>query len=111
RIWERSKKKLTSLPFGLNCSWTPASGKPTKPNLYQESPANWSRFRLHPSGLRDEPPRACPEGRPPRRLRTPHSALRTKVRFLAPMAFWFAAAIPVVILFYLPKRKRVVRLG
>ena len=30
--------------------------------------------------------------------------------FLAPMAFWFAAAIPVVILFYLLKRKRVVRL-
>ena len=32
------------------------------------------------------------------------------MRFLAPMAFWFAAAIPVVILFYLLKRKRVVRL-
>ena len=30
--------------------------------------------------------------------------------FLAPIAFWFAAAIPVVILFYLLKRKRVVRL-
>jgi hypothetical protein len=30
--------------------------------------------------------------------------------FLAPMAFAFAAAIPVVILFYLLKRKRVVRL-
>ena len=32
------------------------------------------------------------------------------MRFLAPVAFWFAAAIPVVILFYLLKRKRVVRL-
>src|SRR5436190_3521346 len=32
------------------------------------------------------------------------------MRFLAPMAFWFAAAIPVVVLFYLLKRKRVVRL-
>jgi len=32
------------------------------------------------------------------------------VNFLAPAAFWFAAAIPVVILFYLLKRKRVVRL-
>src|SRR5438874_7307140 len=32
------------------------------------------------------------------------------MKFLAPMAFWFAAAIPVVILFYLLKRKRVVRL-
>src|SRR5512137_650067 len=30
--------------------------------------------------------------------------------FLAPVAFAFAAAIPVVILFYLLKRKRVVRL-
>lgn len=32
------------------------------------------------------------------------------MNFLAPMAFWLAAAIPVVILFYLLKRKRVVRL-
>src|SRR5437762_7260609 len=32
------------------------------------------------------------------------------MKFLAPMALWFAAAIPVVILFYLLKRKRVVRL-
>src|SRR5438034_5663468 len=32
------------------------------------------------------------------------------MRFLAPIAFWFAAAIPVVILFYLLKRKRQVRL-
>src|SRR5512134_2903152 len=32
------------------------------------------------------------------------------MNFLAPAAFWFAAAIPVVILFYLLKRKRVVRL-
>ncbi|PYJ81950.1 MAG: hypothetical protein DME22_20010, partial [Verrucomicrobia bacterium] len=32
------------------------------------------------------------------------------MRFLAPAALWFAAAIPVVILFYLLKRKRVVRL-
>jgi Ca-activated chloride channel family protein len=32
------------------------------------------------------------------------------MNFLAPMAFWFAAAIPVVIVFYLLKRKRVVRL-
>src|SRR5436190_16978250 len=32
------------------------------------------------------------------------------MRFLAPMAFWCAAAIPVVILFYLLKRKRVARL-
>lgn len=30
--------------------------------------------------------------------------------FLAPMAFFFAAALPVVVLFYLLKRKRVVRL-
>ncbi len=32
------------------------------------------------------------------------------MRLLAPAALWFAAAIPVVILFYLLKRKRVVRL-
>src|SRR5438034_217036 len=32
------------------------------------------------------------------------------MKFLTPAAFWFAAAIPVVILFYLLKRKRVVRL-
>src|SRR5437899_8117553 len=32
------------------------------------------------------------------------------MKFLAPMALWFAAAIPVVILFYLLKRKRLVRL-
>src|SRR5512145_2813205 len=32
------------------------------------------------------------------------------MNFLAPAAFAFAAAIPVVILFYLLKRKRVVRL-
>ncbi len=32
------------------------------------------------------------------------------MRFLAPAALWFAAALPVVILFYLLKRKRVVRL-
>jgi VWA domain-containing protein/aerotolerance regulator-like protein len=32
------------------------------------------------------------------------------MNFLAPVAFFFAAAIPVVILFYLLKRKRVVRL-
>src|SRR5512147_2239481 len=32
------------------------------------------------------------------------------MHFLAPLAFSFAAAIPVVILFYLLKRKRVVRL-
>lgn len=30
--------------------------------------------------------------------------------FFAPMAFWFAAAIPIVVLFYLLKRKRVVQL-
>lgn len=30
--------------------------------------------------------------------------------FLAPAAFWFAATIPVVVLFYLLKRKRVVKL-
>src|SRR5438093_902646 len=32
------------------------------------------------------------------------------MKFLTPAALWFAAAIPVVILFYLLKRKRVVRL-
>lgn len=32
------------------------------------------------------------------------------MKFLAPMAFWFAASIPIVILFYLLKRKRVARL-
>jgi Ca-activated chloride channel homolog len=32
------------------------------------------------------------------------------MNFLSPIAFWFAAAIPVVILFYLLKRKRVVHL-
>jgi len=32
------------------------------------------------------------------------------MNFFAPAAFWFAAAIPVVVLFYLLKRKRVVRL-
>jgi Ca-activated chloride channel homolog len=32
------------------------------------------------------------------------------VSFLAPIAFWFALAIPVVVLFYLLKRKRIMRL-
>ncbi|MGI8965331.1 MAG: VWA domain-containing protein, partial [Limisphaerales bacterium] len=32
------------------------------------------------------------------------------MNFLSPTAFWFAATIPVVILFYLLKRKRVVKL-
>jgi hypothetical protein len=32
------------------------------------------------------------------------------MNFLAPIAFWFAATLPVVVLFYLLKRKRVVRL-
>src|SRR5437867_10076590 len=32
------------------------------------------------------------------------------MKFLTPAALWFAAAIPVVILFYLLKRKRVVKL-
>src|SRR4051812_25366882 len=30
--------------------------------------------------------------------------------FLSPAAFWFAATIPVVVVFYLLKRKRVVKL-
>src|SRR5690348_11679835 len=30
--------------------------------------------------------------------------------FLAPIAFWFAATIPIVVVFYLLKRKRVVKL-
>jgi Ca-activated chloride channel family protein len=33
-----------------------------------------------------------------------------RVSFLSPAAFWFAATLPVVVLFYLLKRKRVVRL-
>ena len=32
------------------------------------------------------------------------------MKFLSPLAFWFAATIPVVVLFYLLKRKRVVKL-
>src|SRR5207247_8864427 len=42
----------------------------------------------------------------------PHPAFRTphSMNFLAPAAFAFAAAIPVVVLFYLLKRKRVVKL-
>src|SRR5947208_9035764 len=32
------------------------------------------------------------------------------MNFLAPAAFWFAATIPVVVVFYLLKRKRVVKL-
>src|SRR5687768_9685713 len=32
------------------------------------------------------------------------------MNFLAPAAFWFAATIPIVVLFYLLKRKRVVKL-
>jgi len=32
------------------------------------------------------------------------------VRFLSPAAFWFAATLPVVVLFYLLKRRRVVKL-
>ena len=32
------------------------------------------------------------------------------MKFLAPYAFWFAATIPVVVIFYLLKRKRVVKL-
>src|SRR5438034_9743031 len=36
--------------------------------------------------------------------------LERTMKFLAPVAFAFAAAIPVVVLFYLLKRKRVVKL-
>ena len=32
------------------------------------------------------------------------------MNFLAPSAFWFALALPVVVVFYLLKRKRVVKL-
>src|SRR5665213_3879834 len=32
------------------------------------------------------------------------------VSFLSPAAFWFAATLPVVVVFYLLKRKRVVKL-
>ena len=32
------------------------------------------------------------------------------MNFLAPIAFWFAATLPIVIVFYLLKRKRVVKL-
>src|SRR5690349_4892357 len=32
------------------------------------------------------------------------------MNFLAPAAFWFAATIPVVVVFYLLKRKRIVKL-
>jgi Ca-activated chloride channel family protein len=32
------------------------------------------------------------------------------MNFLAPIAFWFAATLPIVVVFYLLKRKRVVRL-
>jgi len=39
-----------------------------------------------------------------------HSSFVNHMNFLAPAAFAFAAAIPVVIVFYLLKRKRVVRL-
>ena len=42
--------------------------------------------------------------------KVPHSALRTRMSFLAPASFAFAAAIPVVVVFYLLKRKRVVKL-
>src|SRR3989442_14070757 len=42
--------------------------------------------------------------------RNPQSAIRNGMSFLAPAAFAFAAAIPVVIVFYLLKRKRVVKL-
>src|SRR5205814_1237819 len=37
-------------------------------------------------------------------------APRPRMSFLTPAAFWFAATIPVVIVFYLLKRKRVVQL-
>ncbi|HUD82515.1 MAG TPA: BatA domain-containing protein, partial [Candidatus Saccharimonadales bacterium] len=32
------------------------------------------------------------------------------MRFLSPAAFWFAATLPVVVVFYLLKRRRVVKL-
>ena len=32
------------------------------------------------------------------------------MKFLVPAVFWFAAAIPVVVVFYLRKRKRTVQL-
>ena len=32
------------------------------------------------------------------------------MNFLAPIAFWFAATLPIVVVFYLLKRKRVVKL-
>src|SRR5580658_220642 len=34
----------------------------------------------------------------------------TPVRFLFPGAFWFAATLPVVVVFYLLKRRRIVKL-
>src|SRR5436309_14992504 len=43
-------------------------------------------------------------------LRGPCSAFRVVMHFLAPIAFAFAATIPVVVVFYLLKRKRVVKL-
>src|SRR5439155_16603956 len=43
-------------------------------------------------------------------LFNPSAAIRNRMSFLAPAAFAFAAAIPVVIVFYLLKRKRVVKL-
>src|SRR3989442_469670 len=39
-----------------------------------------------------------------------HSSFVICMRFLAPAAFWFVAALPVVVVFYLLKRKRVVQL-
>ena len=50
--------------------------------------------------------------RSPRPLPSRHETRRAgfSVNFLAPAAFWFAATLPVVVVFYLLKRKRVVKL-
>src|SRR4029453_16237355 len=40
----------------------------------------------------------------------PSRARASGMNFLEPIAFWFALSLPVVIVFYLLKRKRVVRL-
>src|SRR5205807_6839925 len=88
----------------------PGSWKQTNPVPCSTNLASSSRVPSDLSTRRGETTPANQPNRPPTAFRTPHSALRTKMRFLAPAALWFAAAIPVVILFYLLKRKRVVRL-
>src|SRR6185436_19636996 len=89
------------------------SFSPTQPERGAPGHEGNQRIDRHCRGLCSDRPPALRHFANRRALRcsafrVPHSAF--PMNFLTPAAFAFAAAIPVVIVFYLLKRKRVVRL-